>query len=217
MELVKQQHWMDESTPRRFEFQKLETSTSIRVLALKPGTDNEPIRGTLEHFDLEELKVVFAHFDALSYVWGAAVYDRTFECQTGIIMITKSLEEALQRLRSTYETLHIWADGICINQEDILERESQVKLMGQVYRQAKQVKIWLGPDPTYAAIEAFRFIKQSTRKLDFKDATMDWSPLTKFSQLEYFLNEFGYETTQHEICYSTKPTDIPRFSHRNAL
>ncbi|KAK8118392.1 uncharacterized protein PG998_003018 [Apiospora kogelbergensis] len=38
----------------------------------------------------------------------------------------------------------VWADALCINQEDAKERTQQVKLMGRIYRQARTVKIWLG-------------------------------------------------------------------------
>jgi hypothetical protein len=38
----------------------------------------------------------------------------------------------------------IWIDQLCINQTDILERNSQVKLMAQIYKQAQYVPAWLG-------------------------------------------------------------------------
>lgn len=40
-----------------------------------------------------------------------------------------------------------WADAICINQQDIYERNSQVLLMRHIYEGAEQVLIWLGKDP----------------------------------------------------------------------
>ncbi|KAK0738840.1 heterokaryon incompatibility protein-domain-containing protein [Schizothecium vesticola] len=50
----------------------------------------------------------------------------------------KSLQESVQF--SSY----IWIDQICINQADIPERNSQVQLMGRIYRQARSVHAWLG-------------------------------------------------------------------------
>jgi hypothetical protein len=196
MDLINQQRLIHDSThgSGRFEYQKLETPSSIRILALEPGTRNQPLRGRLQHFDL---KSEVPSFDALSYVWGVAAYDRTFEChmQSRIVMITSSLEEALQRLRSPHEIMNIWADGICINQHDTSERESQVKLMGQLYTRAKQVKIWLGLDPDHAAKKAFDLLKQyglselaiySFDPTALRDPEMDWSPLAKLSKLDYF-------------------------------
>jgi hypothetical protein len=35
---------------------------------------------------------------------------------------------------------------VCINQDDLAERAGQVKLMGQIYRNAEVVVVWLGRD-----------------------------------------------------------------------
>ncbi|KAK8139375.1 hypothetical protein PG984_002755 [Apiospora sp. TS-2023a] len=57
--------------------------------------------------------------------------------------------------RNRYERLEnttslqtaVWVDALCINQDDPKERAQQVKLMGQIYRRAMTVKIWLGNEP----------------------------------------------------------------------
>jgi hypothetical protein len=41
---------------------------------------------------------------------------------------------------------YIWVDAICINQNSLSERASQVCIMDRVYRQARKVLIWLGHD-----------------------------------------------------------------------
>jgi len=38
----------------------------------------------------------------------------------------------------------LWADVICINQEDDAERSKQIVMMGGIYSQAKAVIVWLG-------------------------------------------------------------------------
>ena len=40
--------------------------------------------------------------------------------------------------------LPLWIDALCINQSDVLERNSQVMLMGDIYRGAAAVVSWLG-------------------------------------------------------------------------
>ena len=40
--------------------------------------------------------------------------------------------------------LKIWADAVCINQNDLDERSSQVSIMGDIYSSAKVCQIWLG-------------------------------------------------------------------------
>ncbi|CAI0649432.1 unnamed protein product [Colletotrichum noveboracense] len=39
----------------------------------------------------------------------------------------------------------LWIDALCINQEDLDERASQVQLMKSIFRGAKRVLAWLGP------------------------------------------------------------------------
>jgi hypothetical protein len=49
--------------------------------------------------------------------------------------------------------LPIWIDAICINQEDSVERDAQVRRMKTIYEQAERVIIWLGKynEPTDAS------------------------------------------------------------------
>lgn len=94
-------------------------------------------------------------------------------CNGMVIHVGRNLYQALLSLRMTRRSggsLHIlsplldsrplvlplvWIDAICINQEDLLERNAQVRIMHQIYRTAKMVHIWLGPmdDFTLTAIQ----------------------------------------------------------------
>ncbi|KAF8862586.1 hypothetical protein BDZ45DRAFT_191581 [Acephala macrosclerotiorum] len=38
----------------------------------------------------------------------------------------------------------LWIDSLCINQDDHDEKSDQVGVMGRIYRQAEQVRVWLG-------------------------------------------------------------------------
>lgn len=40
---------------------------------------------------------------------------------------------------------YIWADAVCINQNDLQEKETQIPLMKDIYELAVQTVIWLGP------------------------------------------------------------------------
>ncbi|KAF2028103.1 heterokaryon incompatibility, partial [Setomelanomma holmii] len=112
-------------------------------------------------------------------------------CQDGIVMITQSLETVLRRVRSPSKTLRIWADGICIDQHDIREREAQVKLMLEVYSFAHKVIMWLRYDSDGDASKAFELIRHNYN-FDYKrNAPLsypgnDCSPLMPLSSLIYF-------------------------------
>ena len=49
-------------------------------------------------------------------------------------------------LTATVPRLTLWIDAICINQDDVFERNHQVRLMGDLYRSATSVLSWLGAD-----------------------------------------------------------------------
>ena len=60
------------------------------------------------------------------------------------VHITKTLHCALQYLRWQHNERYLWIDQICINQDDIKERGSQVQLMREIYSGATCVLAWLG-------------------------------------------------------------------------
>lgn len=132
----------------------LPTANSIRLLSLEPGSNDGLITCKLEVFSLNEAPT----YEALSYVWGnpqpaASILNRGL-AQT----VTPNLEKALRRLRLPDRERVIWADAICINQEDIHERECQVLLMQAIYNQASKVLVWLGDDEFGQAEKALRVI-----------------------------------------------------------
>jgi hypothetical protein len=63
------------------------------------------------------------------------------------VQVQANLFNALKHLR--YESgasRFIWADALCINQEDTEERAQQVSIMREIYSCAEDVSIWLGED-----------------------------------------------------------------------
>ncbi|RBA13274.1 hypothetical protein FPRO05_13701 [Fusarium proliferatum] len=134
----------------------------IRLLRLHPGQEADQLNGELIVKGLEELpprqkagtaaqtdpidsgKYVF--FDAISYVWGDSTFTDTFFTPQGSIPITASLASILRRLRDEQKPHFYWADGLCINQSDVAEKEVQVSLMGIIYSSAIRVVCDLGEE-----------------------------------------------------------------------
>ncbi|KAF1980949.1 heterokaryon incompatibility, partial [Aulographum hederae CBS 113979] len=84
-------------------------------------------------------------FHAVSYVWGDPKPEKVILVNDHLFAITWNLAVALIRLtRTAYVPLRLWVDAVCINQQDIDERSSQVQLMSQIYRRAEQVTCCLG-------------------------------------------------------------------------
>jgi len=115
----------------------------IRLLRLDPGRDEDIIEGSLEIVGLRDSPA----YEALSYEWGLPDKSREAIIDGSVIPITESLFRALQDLRlRNGKSRVLWADAICINQDDIDERQHQVSVMGAIYRQASRVITYIGPE-----------------------------------------------------------------------
>ncbi|KAF1807961.1 hypothetical protein P152DRAFT_379923, partial [Eremomyces bilateralis CBS 781.70] len=66
------------------------------------------------------------------------------ELQGQTFYVTRNLESALRNISQMVKKLVIWADALCIDQTDLSERAAQVRLMGDIYRNADHVLIWIG-------------------------------------------------------------------------
>lgn len=60
--------------------------------------------------------------------------------------ITSNLLDVLRRLRNPDNSIILWADALCIDQNNLSERAEQVKLMGLIYWKARRIHVWLGRD-----------------------------------------------------------------------
>lgn len=85
-------------------------------------------------------------FDALSYCWGDKTVTQEIILNDHRKSITSNLAAALRQFRDEAhgKIVILWADAVCINQEDLAERASQVLLMRRIYHQAQIVHVWLG-------------------------------------------------------------------------
>ncbi|KAK1753313.1 heterokaryon incompatibility protein-domain-containing protein [Echria macrotheca] len=113
----------------------------FRLLNLEPAPDfASPIavRLSTHRFDSGET------YEALSYVWGDPNDTVLISVDLVLVPVTRNLAAALRHLRHTRDTKVIWADALCINQANTEERNHQVKYMGEIYRCADLVRIWLG-------------------------------------------------------------------------
>jgi hypothetical protein len=82
----------------------------------------------------------------LSYAWGDISTRVPIQVNGGTLFISENLRNALIDLRYPDLPRIIWADAICINQEDAAEWVSQVASMRSIYRSASQTVVWLGPE-----------------------------------------------------------------------
>lgn len=85
--------------------------------------------------------------------------------------IAANLHEAMMTLFSKPHSLDlpIWIDAICINQKDDEEKNIQVARMGDVYRKATKVVVWLGPGTTQSdlAIDSLERLARDLKPISY--------------------------------------------------
>ncbi|KAI0854880.1 heterokaryon incompatibility protein-domain-containing protein [Xylaria cubensis] len=85
-------------------------------------------------------------YEALSYVWGDISRKKPITINDEQFEATENLERALRHLRSRDNPRVLWIDSICINQNEIDERNAQVRQMDLIYSSSQRVIVWLGPE-----------------------------------------------------------------------
>ncbi|KAK5703148.1 hypothetical protein LTR97_004097 [Elasticomyces elasticus] len=96
-----------------------------------------------------QLKVVSLkdafEYTALSYTWSTEPPAHCIQVNGYSFWIRSTLYDFLQlTAKEPTRGRGMFIDAICISQEDMSERGSQVRLMGSVYRQASEVTVWFG-------------------------------------------------------------------------
>ncbi|KAI2622483.1 heterokaryon incompatibility protein-domain-containing protein [Hypoxylon sp. NC1633] len=141
------------------------SKTEIRLLDLLP-----PIIPNSDHDTIQcQSRVVpissDVDYEALSYVWGNGLETTILEMDGNKIVITRTLEAALRRVRLADAKRTIWVDQLSIDQEDLQEKANQVPSMGEIYSKTRQCLIWMGeirPDISLAdasaALDIIRFM-----------------------------------------------------------
>ncbi|KAH8783138.1 heterokaryon incompatibility protein-domain-containing protein [Diaporthe sp. PMI_573] len=145
-------------------YEELQSSSAqIRLIRLRRDDTNwsGQVSGELTTFSLDD--PCCPPFTTVSYTWGDGKEygDKPIQLSGYDTFVLKNVLALLRMLCSTSSDEFnlaedwFWIDSICINQDNLGERSSQVKLMGQIYRQAKATIVWLceASDDTNTAIE----------------------------------------------------------------
>jgi hypothetical protein len=140
-----------------------------RIAVLHPSSSyTAELVCTLVHIRLQDVGTVAEghyHYDALSYTWGGpgkrfkmrvnhgALVDGVPSIDDskapGELSLTTNLAYALRNLRQNDRFIRLWVDQICINQEDVSERNEQVSQIFNIFSKASKTWIWLGLADSY--------------------------------------------------------------------
>ncbi|KAK2754629.1 ankyrin repeat and sam domain containing protein 6 [Colletotrichum kahawae] len=96
-------------------------------------------------------RFAWGDYETISYVWdNGSNKTYTIYVNDKPFVIQENLYRALQEFRRSKDFVEdrarmLWADAICINQDDLDERATEVKRMNEIFSTAIKSTVWLGP------------------------------------------------------------------------
>ena len=164
----------------------------IRLLQLEPTTTTMIKYKPLLYTTIDNAPP----YVAISYAWGDVHNQKGIPVQVGAhpLKITESLHGVLKALVHQAE-VSVWADSVCINQQDPDERSRQVQLMPLIYGQAESVFVWLGPEgeDSHLAMQLIEHIARNQDCLERLEAKLrspnwgkDFSALVCLFERDYW-------------------------------
>ncbi|KAK4937652.1 hypothetical protein LTR10_021798 [Elasticomyces elasticus] len=128
---------------------------SIRLLQFPNKCDNNSTPPCTLHFNLITTRLsspTRPQYQALSYAWGQDTTSHTITINGVDASVRQNLWDFLcpamyggigdLDIRGRY----LWIDALCIAQTDLEEKAHQVMQMGEIFKTAESVIVWLGPD-----------------------------------------------------------------------
>lgn len=150
-----------------FEYEPLpDAQTHIRLLKIIDAQAGQLAKCTLTTWPLESIP----SYCAISYTWGDPSDTTVIEVNTKRKIVRPNCEYVLQQGFASDWNGYYWVDAICIDQQNIDEKNLQVAMMGDLYQKATRVFACVGPaadDSDYL----FDFLKKHKRF--FRDVYKD--------------------------------------------
>jgi heterokaryon incompatibility protein (HET) len=110
----------------------------IRLIKLE--SDSDGLFYIMRRFSLRAAKK--NRYRALSYRWISQERPNSVYMNYDRVRIAKNLHEFFKvQSRSKYRESWLWIDALCINQEDQEEKTGQIRMMGEIYSNAREVLV----------------------------------------------------------------------------
>ncbi|KAF7540981.1 hypothetical protein G7054_g975 [Neopestalotiopsis clavispora] len=172
----------------------------IRLLSVVPSAG--PEANVACEITIAQLQDSPPRYAALSYVWGDPTDTEEILVNGQPFQATKSLASALRQFRHSYvgkddAPAFLWADAVCINQQDLAERAQQVTLMGSIYSRADRVISWLGPSDESTEV-AFSLVKACAGHVTMTEKELGTYPESKVAFAESDLDFMGQNSEFYE-------------------
>jgi len=118
------------------------TSPSIRLVTILPPNDYGELCLDLE---VTSLAAAANNYTAVSYTWGLGPPEHRVWIGHKPFLLRFSIWRFLKHCCKTgiHDKAKLWIDSICIDQDSVLEKNSQVQLMKEIFQNAEKVLVWL--------------------------------------------------------------------------
>ena len=183
-----------------YTYQRLDEN-EIRLLKVEPGSEDEQIQGTVSHVHFSSPGDL--RYETISYCWGDSQRRGTVILDGFQIDVPASSVDALKCMRHPDRHRVLWIDSICINQADIIERNSQVDMLGSIYASSLMNLVYLGEDDgtgeaaKKAVADVLEDIRAETNDLrEFRDVIEQFRWLRRHEKKWPNLNESAEQALQ---------------------
>ena len=120
-------------------------------------------------------------------------------CDGRLLNVTSNLRDALRMLGTAINMplmskipTYYWVDALCVDQSNVMERNIQVAKMGDIFRKAGGVIVWLGRDDEFTA-DALEVIRKVSAIPE-----SDW-PLVEYTS--FYDHSPGLHTPRPNLSY----------------
>jgi hypothetical protein len=161
------------------------SQAAIRFIDILPCGESNP--NLIECNIILSASILEHTYEALSYEWGDSDASRKILINGMKFFVRDNLWSALYHLREE-SARRLWIDAICIDQDNVRERNHQVWHMSTIYSSASRVLVWLGQesDQSVAALRAVSSINIGLKR--YKNLSMAHYDHTTWDSLRNMCN-----------------------------
>lgn len=137
---------------QHYTYEPLKDENSVRLLHVD-SVSGQDVHCTLVQGRIPTEQAKGHAYLALSYCWGDEPATQKIHINGQSFFVTPNLLAGLKAIHRYKEGFNaavnaawVWIDAICINQNDLPEKSSQVRRMSVIFAQAQVVVVWLGEE-----------------------------------------------------------------------
>ncbi|KAF7527535.1 hypothetical protein G7054_g10431 [Neopestalotiopsis clavispora] len=150
-------------------------------------------------------------YRALSYTWGDTKNLVPIFLDGQAVRVTENLAVALQHLAHSHPGAKFWIDAISIDQENEIEKSRQVSIMGNIFKRASEVIVWIGPNEQGSA-EAMDVLRQIGEACQEVLRTKDQEASDRAIEQHAHIGDKNESTVLAAIGSKWFPGNVPAFN-----